>query len=153
MKVEEVPQDLKYFNRGLVRDQNYALDSEGKYQKVWSDGWEPKNDALDVALEDDKDNEERSRMELYEPEEFHGFELNLEHRSASHCENGVISMICILAMNRQFLPPNLNWETPMEGGIIPVTGSHSSVELRHVMSNAFGFGGNDSSIILSRYEG
>ena len=91
MKVEEVPQDLKYFNRGLVRDQNYALDSEGKYQKVWSDGWEPKNDALDVALEDDKDNEERSRMELYEPEEFHGFELNLEHRSASHCENGVIS--------------------------------------------------------------
>ena len=54
MKVEEVPQDLKYFNRGLVRDQNYALDSEGKYQKVWSDGWEPKNDALDVALEDDK---------------------------------------------------------------------------------------------------
>ena len=65
----------------------------------------------------------------------------------------VEAVICILAMNRQFLPPNLNWETPMEGGIIPVTGSHSSVELRHVMSNAFGFGGNDSSIILSRYEG
>ena len=65
----------------------------------------------------------------------------------------VEAMICILAMNRQFLPPNLNWETPMEGGIIPVTGSHSPVELRHVMSNAFGFGGNDSSIILSRYEG
>ena len=41
----------------------------------------------------------------------------------------------------------------MEGGIIPVIGSHSPVELRHVMSNAFGFGGNDSSIILSRYEG
>ena len=65
----------------------------------------------------------------------------------------VEAVICILAMNRQFLPPNLNWETPMEGGIIPVTGSHSPVELRHVMSNAFGFGGNDSSIILSRYEG
>ena len=65
----------------------------------------------------------------------------------------VEAVICILAMNRQFLPPNLNWETPMEGGFIPVTGSHSPVELRHVMSNAFGFGGNDSSIILSRYEG
>ena len=65
----------------------------------------------------------------------------------------VEAVICILAMNRQFLPPNLNWETPMEGGIIPVNGSHSPVELRHVMSNAFGFGGNDSSIILSRYEG
>jgi 3-oxoacyl-(acyl-carrier-protein) synthase len=65
----------------------------------------------------------------------------------------VEAVICILAMNRQFLPPNLHWETPMEGGIIPVTDSHSPVELRHVMSNAFGFGGNDSSIILSRYEG
>ena len=65
----------------------------------------------------------------------------------------VEAVICILAMNRQFLPPNLNWETPIDGGIIPVTGSHSPVELRHVMSNAFGFGGNDSSIILSRYEG
>lgn len=93
MKVEEVPQDLKYFKVGLVRDQNYALDSEGKYQKVWSDGWEPKNDALDVALEDDKDKEERSHMEMYKPAAFHGFELNLEHRPTAHCENGVISTL------------------------------------------------------------
>ena len=93
MKVEEVPQDLKYFKVGLVRDQNYALDSEGKYQKVWSDGWEPKNDALDVALEDDKDKEERSHMETYKPTAFHGFELNLEHRPTAHCENGVISTL------------------------------------------------------------
>ena len=91
MKVEEVPQDLKYFKVGLVRDQNYALDSEGKYQKVWSDGWEPKNDALDVALEEDEYKEERSHMEMYKPSEFHGFELDLDHRPTAHCENGVIS--------------------------------------------------------------
>ena len=52
----------------------------------------------------------------------------------------------------KFLPPNINWQTPMDDGIIPVVGSHSPVEICHVMSNAFGFGGNDSSIILSRYE-
>ena len=91
MKVEEVPQDLKYFKVGLVRDQNYAVDSEGKYQKVWSDGWEPKNDALDAALEDDKDREERSHMEMYKETEFNGFELDLDHRPTAHCENGVIS--------------------------------------------------------------
>lgn len=64
----------------------------------------------------------------------------------------VEAVICIIAMNNQFLPPNINWQTPMEDGIIPVVGSHSPVEICHVMSNAFGFGGNDSSIILSRYE-
>ncbi len=62
------------------------------------------------------------------------------------------AVICILAIRNRFLPPNINWQTPMENGIVPVTGSHQQVELEHVMSNAFGFGGNDSSIILSRYD-
>ena len=64
----------------------------------------------------------------------------------------VEAVICIIAMNWQFLPPNINWQTPMENGIIPVVGTYSPVELRHVMSNAFGFGGNDSSVVFSRYE-
>ena len=32
MKVEEVPQDLKYFKGSVVRDVDYAVDSDGKYQ-------------------------------------------------------------------------------------------------------------------------
>ena len=60
------------------------------------------------------------------------------------------AVICILALLHEFLPVNLNWHTPMDGGIIPVTSSHDRQSVRHILSNAFGFGGNDSSLILSR---
>ena len=43
MKVEEVPQDLKYFKGVVIRDQEYAVDDQGRYQMVESDGWTPKN--------------------------------------------------------------------------------------------------------------
>lgn len=61
--------------------------------------------------------------------------------------------ICLLALQHQFLPINLNWHEAMEDGIIPVTNKRPSGELRNVMCNAFGFGGNDSSIILSSVGG
>ena len=93
MKVSEVPQDLKYLKGHIVRDQDYAVDSDGKYQMVMSDGWEAKNDALELALEEDKDKEERSRMEVKKPVDFQGFELDISHQAAAHCENGSISSL------------------------------------------------------------
>ncbi len=60
------------------------------------------------------------------------------------------AVFCILALQNQFLPPNLNWQTPMDNGIIPVTDTCPSSEIRNILSNAFGFGGNDSSIIISK---
>jgi len=60
------------------------------------------------------------------------------------------AVISLLALENQFLPASLNWKTPMEGGIIPVTDIHPKSEIKKIMSNAFGFGGNDSSIILSK---
>ena len=47
-----------------------------------------------------------------------------------------------------FLPANLNWSHAMEDGIVPVSQS-TKKELKHVLCNAFGFGGNDSSLLLS----
>ena len=52
MKVDEVPQDLKYYKGSVVRDVNYAVDENGQYKAVISDGWTPKNDALDMALDE-----------------------------------------------------------------------------------------------------
>lgn len=52
MKVDEVPQDLKYFQNAIVRDLVYAVDDEGRYTAVVSDGWSVKNDALDVTMDD-----------------------------------------------------------------------------------------------------
>lgn len=93
MKIEEVPQDLKYCKDAVVRDQCYAVDEDGKYQMVKSDGWTPKNDALDYALEEDKDKDERARMTMQATSDFHGFELPLSHQPAAHCENGAISTL------------------------------------------------------------
>ena len=62
------------------------------------------------------------------------------------------AVFCILAIQNQFLPVNVNWHTPMENGIIPVMDPHPQTEIKHVLSNAFGFGGNDSSLILSKYD-
>ena len=62
------------------------------------------------------------------------------------------AVFCILALQHQFLPQNINWKNPIEGGIIPVTDQKPQGEIRHILSNAFGFGGNDSSMILSKCE-
>ena len=49
MKVKEVPQDLKFFKDSVVRDVAYAVDDEGNYTPVISEGWEVKHDALDIT--------------------------------------------------------------------------------------------------------
>ena len=57
-------------------------------------------------------------------------------------------VICLLAMHHCFLPANLGWRQPMSDGIIPTLGE-DKVSLRRVLCNSFGFGGNDSSLLLS----
>lgn len=63
------------------------------------------------------------------------------------------AVICLLAMKHRFLPVNLNWKNRMEDGIIPVLRSELSVPLNHVLCNSFGFGGNDSSLLLTNLYG
>jgi 3-oxoacyl-(acyl-carrier-protein) synthase len=58
------------------------------------------------------------------------------------------AVFCILALQHGFLPVNLNWSQPMENGIVPVSQPVKKT-LKHVLCNAFGFGGNDSSLLLS----
>lgn len=52
MKVEDVPQDLKYTDGYIVRDIAYAVDADGRYTSVVSDGWNVKSEALDLALDE-----------------------------------------------------------------------------------------------------
>lgn len=58
------------------------------------------------------------------------------------------TVICLLAIQHKFIPQNLGWEKQIPDGIIPNIGQRD-IELNHVMCNSFGFGGNDSSIIIS----
>ena len=50
MKVEDVPQDLKYLKGTVIRDVDYAVDADGRYRSVLSSGWEPKNAALELTM-------------------------------------------------------------------------------------------------------
>jgi len=52
MKKEDVPQDLLYFKDNIVRDVMYAIDENGHYTPVISDGWSVKNEALGVVWDD-----------------------------------------------------------------------------------------------------
>ena len=60
------------------------------------------------------------------------------------------AVFCLLALEHQFIPQNLNWKTPMEQGILPVTEQVQHPRIEHILTNAFGFGGNDSSLIISK---
>ena len=51
MKVKEVPQDSRIYIGNLFSDMNYAVDDDGNYVPVFSEGWKVKNDALDIALD------------------------------------------------------------------------------------------------------
>ena len=62
------------------------------------------------------------------------------------------AVFCILALQHGFLPVNLNWSQPMDDGVVPVAKPEKKA-LKHVLCNAFGFGGNDSSLLLSATAG
>lgn len=62
----------------------------------------------------------------------------------------VEAVICLLALQEEFYPVNYGWQTPMEQGVKPITNNEGRAELMHVMCNSFGFGGNDSCLILSK---
>ena len=61
------------------------------------------------------------------------------------------AVFCILALQNGFLPVNLNYSQAMDDGIIPVH-QPTKKDLKHILCNAFGFGGNDSSLLLSKFE-
>lgn len=61
---------------------------------------------------------------------------------------GLEAAICVLALQHGFIPANLHWSETAEGLVVPVT--HTEYRpLRHILCNAFGFGGNESSLIIS----
>ena len=63
------------------------------------------------------------------------------------------AVFCLLALQEGFIPPQLHWHSPDPACITPWHAAASlchEASLRHVLSNAFGFGGNDTSLIFSR---
>ncbi|MNY29419.1 3-oxoacyl-[acyl-carrier-protein] synthase 2 [compost metagenome] len=64
---------------------------------------------------------------------------------------GIEAVFGILALNNGILLPNLNFRQAIEEtGLIPVKNYSEGNNIRHILSNSFGFGGNNSTIILSK---
>ena len=64
----------------------------------------------------------------------------------------VEAVFCALAIRDNILPPTINYETPdpvCDLDYIP--NQARKAEPRHVMSNSFGFGGHNATLILSRF--
>ncbi len=64
---------------------------------------------------------------------------------------GIEAVYSILSIENGIIFPNLRFQTKMkELDFTPVTELLQNVEVNHVMSNSFGFGGNCSSVIFSK---
>ena len=65
----------------------------------------------------------------------------------------VEAIFCLLAMRDQVVPPTLNLENPdVETRIDLVPLKARKREIRHAMSNSFGFGGTNAALILSQVQ-
>ncbi len=64
---------------------------------------------------------------------------------------GLEAVFALLALSHGVLLPNLNFTHPIpELGMIPQTQYQTGISLQHVLSNSFGFGGNNSTLIFSK---
>jgi 3-oxoacyl-[acyl-carrier-protein] synthase II len=64
------------------------------------------------------------------------------------------AVFCILAMRDEILPATINYQTPdPECDLDYVPNEPRKASPKHVMSNSFGFGGHNATLIFSRFEG
>jgi 3-oxoacyl-[acyl-carrier-protein] synthase II len=67
---------------------------------------------------------------------------------------GVEAIACVRALQEGILPPTINYENPdRECDLDYVPNTARQVAIRTAMSNSFGFGGHNATIILRRWDG
>jgi 3-oxoacyl-(acyl-carrier-protein) synthase len=66
----------------------------------------------------------------------------------------VEAVICAKVLHHKILPPTINYETPDPACDLDyVPNTARAADPQHVMSNSFGFGGPNATLIVSRFEG
>jgi 3-oxoacyl-[acyl-carrier-protein] synthase II len=77
--------------------------------------------------------------------------------ATGHClgASGALEAIfCVLAINEGVVPPTINYETPDPGCDLDyVPNEARPADVRVVVSNSFGFGGHNASLVLGRFDG
>jgi 3-oxoacyl-[acyl-carrier-protein] synthase II len=62
------------------------------------------------------------------------------------------AIVCVKALQSNLLPPTINYETPdPQCDLDYVPNNARPAKLTNVMSNSFGFGGHNATLIISRY--
>ncbi len=65
----------------------------------------------------------------------------------------VEAIVCLLALQHQFLPPNINFRAPDEDADLNIVANESRpASLHTVLSNSFGFGGTNASLVMQKFE-
>jgi len=65
----------------------------------------------------------------------------------------VEAIFTILAIRDGILPPTINYQTPDPSCDLDyVPNQARKASLRHAMSNSFGFGGHNATLVISRFE-
>lgn len=61
------------------------------------------------------------------------------------------AVVCLLALQSQFLPPNINFRAPdSDLGLNIVANESRDAKIDMVLSNSFGFGGTNASVLISK---
>lgn len=66
----------------------------------------------------------------------------------------VEALLCTRVLEDQRIPPTINYEIPDPECDLDYVPNHArSLEVNHILSNSFGFGGHNASIIISKFIG
>ncbi len=66
---------------------------------------------------------------------------------------GLEAVICVKTLQDEILPPTINYENPDPECDLDYVPNHARPQkVQNVMSNSFGFGGHNASIIISRFD-
>ena len=75
--------------------------------------------------------------------------LGVDHEQ----RRGLEAAIVIKVLETGIIPPTINYETPdPECDLDYVPNTARETKARHVMSNSFGFGGTNGTLIFSKYD-
>jgi 3-oxoacyl-[acyl-carrier-protein] synthase II len=63
----------------------------------------------------------------------------------------VEAVVCLMALREQWLPPEIVFETPDAACNFPIVCQPQDARLNVALSNSFGFGGVNASLVLRRW--